>query len=104
MLAATWAYRYLLRKTARLQRSAERLPRRADDFEQSFSRGSSNAIYLPLHGEREREPIICLRHHNQVRRPRIPGVARRRHDACPLLRELYALALRSFKKQLGFTP
>jgi IS30 family transposase len=36
-----------------------------------------NAIYLHPRGELKRELIACLRHHNQVRKPRSRGVDRR---------------------------
>src|SRR5471030_2857483 len=36
-----------------------------------------NAIYLHPRGERKREMIACLRHHNQVRKPRSQGADRR---------------------------
>ena len=36
-----------------------------------------NAIYVHPHGELKRELIACLRHHNQVRKPRSRGVDRR---------------------------
>lgn len=36
-----------------------------------------NAIYLHPRGELKRELIACLRHHNQVRKPRSRGADRR---------------------------
>ena len=36
-----------------------------------------NALYLHPRGELKREMIACLRHHNQVRKPRSRGVDRR---------------------------
>ena len=40
------------------------------------SEGTS-AIYMHLRGELKREPITCLRHHNQVRKRPSRGVNRR---------------------------
>ena len=49
-----------------------------DDSEKTvFHETIYNAIYLHPRGELKRELIACLRHHNQVRKPRSCGVDRR---------------------------
>jgi IS30 family transposase len=49
-----------------------------DDSEKTVSHETIyNAIYLHPRGELKRELIACLRHHNQVRKPRSRGVDRR---------------------------
>ena len=60
--------------------------------------------YLRQRGERKREPIVGPRRDNQVRRPHMGGWTRCRQDILPVASEIYALALRSFKKRPGFTP
>lgn len=49
-----------------------------DNFEKSvFPETIHNAIYMHPRGELKRELIACLRHHNQVRKPRNRGDDRR---------------------------
>jgi len=49
-----------------------------DDSDKTVSHETIyNAIYLHPRGELKRELIACLRHHNQVRKPRSRGVDRR---------------------------
>jgi IS30 family transposase len=49
-----------------------------DDSDKTVSHETIyNAIYLRPRGELKRDLIACLRHHNQVRKPRSRGVDRR---------------------------
>lgn len=58
-----------------------------------------NAIYLHPRGEIKRELIACLRHHNQVRKPRSQGADRRNQIA-----DMQSIPIRSPEDEYRLTP